>query len=162
MNKNRFLAAVLAFCLMLTLCACGSDPAPATPPEDSTPSADNNTTPSGENTAPSGETTRPTAPTPAEGQVLYTIKVVDTDGNAKANVAVNLCDSNGCDYKVTDVAGYAYFCKPESDWKAAFSELPEIYYYFEEGTREMTLIYDLGAPATEEPTYNEIEFDNWD
>ena len=71
MNKKLFLAVVLVFCMMLTLCACGGDDAaPKTGDPTTAPSAD--TTPSGNegDTTPSEDTNAsqnaalPTAPTP--------------------------------------------------------------------------------------------------
>ena len=144
MNKKNFLAAVLAFCMMLTLCACGGEAATETPADTTAPT---------ESTTSATEATAPTAPTPADGEVLYTIKVVDTEGNPVAGVYVQLC-LDVCVFTATDTQGIAYFCKPEAEYKVAFTEAPEIYYYFENGSHEMTLVYDLGAT---EPSTNDVE-----
>lgn len=156
--SKKILAVILTLCLMLALAACGGSEPAAT--EDTQPSGDATTTTTTE------ASTAPTAPTPAEGQVLYTIKVVDGDGNPLSGKAVQMCNDEGCDFKVTDEAGCAYFCKVESEWKVAFSESPEIYYYFDEGSYEMTLNYELASatdptePSTE-PSTNDIEFGEW-
>ena len=151
MNKKLFLAIVLVFCMMLTLCACGGEGAATKSGEpDTAPSAD--TTPSGTegDTTPSEDTapTAPTAPTPADGQVLYTIKVVDKDGNPVPSAYVQICKDT-CLPGITNEEGIAYFCMVEDEYKVAFTLQPEIYYYFESGSREMTLVY-------EEPTTNDV------
>lgn len=148
MNKKSFLAAVLAFCLMLTLCACG-DSEPATDATNDTTASTESTTVATESAAP----TTPTAPTPADGEVLYTIKVVDAAGNPKSGVYVQLC-LDVCVFAPTDSEGVAYFCKPEAEYKVAFTEAPDTYYYFENGSHEMTLVYD---PAATEPSTNDVE-----
>lgn len=177
MNKKHFLAAVLAFCLMLTLCACGGEEAATKTGEpDTAPSAA--TTPSGDVT-PSGDTTpsnsasadavRPTAPTPADGEVLYTVKVVDKDGNPKEGAFVQMC-LEACVFKTTDVAGYAYFCMAEADYKVTLMDdgtAPAGYtakeHHFEAGSYEMTLVYDYAAEnvngTEEEPMFNDVELD---
>ena len=92
MNK-KILAALLAVCMMVALCACGdSEPTP----DANQPSGDATTTTT---TAP--EATAPTAPTPADGEVLYTVKVLDTDGNPKAGAYVQMC-LEACVFKITD------------------------------------------------------------
>lgn len=151
MNKKLLLAALLAVCLTLTLCACGGAASgPANEPADTTASTTTTTT--------TAAPTTPTAPTPADGEVLYTIKVVDKDGNPAEGVYVQLC-LDTCVFAPTDSEGVAYFCKPEAEYKVAFSEAPDNYYYFEDGSREMTLTYDLSANATDEaePSTNDVE-----
>lgn len=171
MNKKHFLAAVLAFCLMLTLCACGGEEAATKTGEpDTAPSAD--TTPSGDVTPSEDdntETTAPTAPTPADGEVLYTVKVVDKDGNPKLGAFVQMC-LEACVYKVTDATGNAYFCMAEADYKVTLMDdgtAPAGYtakeHHFEAGSHEMTLVYDYAAEnaaaTEEEPMFNDVELD---
>lgn len=169
MNKKTFLAALLAVCLMLGLCACGG----SEPAEQTQPSGDVATDPSQTPTEPT-EAPAPTAPTPAEGEVLYTVKVVDTDGNPKAGAYVQMC-LEACVYKVTDAAGNAYFCMAEADYKVTLMDdgtAPEGYtakeHHFEDGAYEMTLVYDYtaenaaaGASADvgTEPSTNDVELD---
>lgn len=161
MNKKTFLAAVLAFCLMLTLCACGGEPAA----EPTQPAGDATTVPSAAPTEPAA----PTAPTPADGEVLYTVKVVDKDGNPKAGAYVQMC-LEACVFKVTDAAGNAYFCMAEADYKVTLMDdgtAPEGYvakeHHFESGAHEMTLVYDYTAEnaantnTDTEPSTNDVE-----
>ena len=157
MNKKSFLVALLAVCLMLALCACGgSEPAVDNGTEATQPTESTTTTTT------ASEVTTPTAPTPADGQVLYTINVVDADGNAKEGVYVQLCKDT-CVFAPTDSEGNAYFCMPQDEYKVCFSEQPEIFYYFESGSREMTLVYELASAeptetaAETEPSTNDAE-----
>ena len=162
MNKKTFLAAVLAFCLMLTLCACGGEPAA----EPSQPSGDATTVPSAAPTEPAA----PTAPTPADGEVLYTVKVLDKDGNPKAGAYVQMC-LEACVFKITDAAGNAYFCMAEADYKVTLMDdgtAPEGYvakeHHFESGSHEMTLVYDYtaenaAAAPSDEPNTNDVELE---
>lgn len=163
MNKKTFLAAVLAVCMMLALCACGGEPAaePIQPTD----------APTAPTTAAPTEPAAPTAPTPADGEVLYTVKVVDKDGNPKAGAYVQMC-LEACVFKVTDAAGNAYFCMAEADYKVTLMDdgtAPAGYvakeHHFEAGAHEMTLVYDYtaenAAAPSEEPITNDIEFDNW-
>ena len=154
MNKKMLLAALLAVCLTLTLCACGGA---------ETPAGENNTTTTTEATTTTTTTTAaptaPTAPTPEDGQVLYTIKVVDAAGAPVEGVYVQIC-LDTCDFKATDSEGVAYFCKPEADYKVAFTEAPDTYYYFENGSREMTLTYGADSTPTEgEVLTNDVELE---
>ena len=162
MNKKTILAAVLAFCMMLTLCACGG----SEPAEQNQPATDAPTT-----TTTAAEATAPTAPTPADGQVLYTVKVLDTEGNPKAGAYVQVC-LEACVFQVTDAAGNAYFCLEEADYKVTLMDdgtAPAGYvakeHHFESGSHEMTLVYDYtaenAAASNEEPLTNDIQFDDW-
>lgn len=141
MNKKMLLAALLAVCLTLTLCACGGAETPSIDVENTTTTTEATTTTT---TAP----TAPTAPTPGDGEVLYTIKVVDAAGAPVEGVYVQLCLET-CIFAPTDSEGIAYFCKPEADYKVAFTETPDTYYYFEDGSREMTLTYGADSTPTE-------------
>jgi len=162
MNK-KILAALLAVCMMVALCACGdSEPTP----DANQPSGDATTTTT---TAP--EATAPTAPTPADGEVLYTVKVLDKDGNPKAGAYVQMC-LEACVFKITDAAGNAYFCMAEADYKVTLMDdgtAPEGYvakeHHFEDGSHEMTLVYDYTAENSAaantntdtEPSTNDVE-----
>ena len=137
MNKKIFLAGLLAVCLCLTLCACGGSQPPAEETPSTTTEAPTTTTTT---------TAAPTKPTAADGEVLYTIKVVDKDGNPVEGVYVQLCKDT-CVFAPTDAEGAAYFSKPEDEYKVAFTEAPDTYYYFEDGSCEITLTYDLTANA---------------
>ncbi len=157
MNKNVLLAGLLALCLCLTLCACGGNDGPVTETPSTTSQAPTTTTTTTEAPA------TPTAPTPADGQVLYTIKVVDKDGAAVEGVYVQMCTET-CVFTATDSEGNAYFCVAEDEYKVAFTEAPDTYYYFEDGAHEMTLTYDLNAVEDTDPTegenlYNDAELE---
>ena len=154
MNKKVLLAGLLAVCLCLTLCACGGTEAPAeeTPATTTTTEAPTTTT---------TEAAAPTAPTAADGEVLYTIKVVDEAGAPVEGVYVQLCKDT-CVFAATDAEGAAYFSKPEDEYKVAFTEAPDTYYYFEDGATEITLTYGAAADTdatTEAPDnyFNDAE-----
>lgn len=151
MNKKLLLAALLAVCLTLTLCACGDPAGPAEEPANTTESTTTTTT--------TAAPTTPTAPTPGDGEVLYTIKVVDKDGNPMEGVYVQMCQGETCVFAPSDSEGNVYFCKPEAEYKVAFSEAPDTNYYFEDGSHEMTLTYGVSATPTEEaePSTNDVE-----
>ncbi|MBQ7801940.1 MAG: hypothetical protein IJ375_06430 [Oscillospiraceae bacterium] len=129
---KKFVSAVLALCLVLGLCACGS--------------AENDTPATTE--APVVVTEAPTeaeteAPV-AEGMVTYTVTVVDGEGNPMAGTMVQIC-LDACIPAVTDASGVAQWTVEEADYKVSFLSVPEGYeaeaenFYFESGSTEMTL-----------------------
>ena len=131
MNKQTILAALLAVCMLLCLCACGSDePAAA-----------------GDATAAPTEapTAAPTAaPTESDdGKVTYTVTVLGGAGNPIVGAMVQLC-LDACIPAPTDAAGVATWTLVEADYKVSFVVPPEGYaveeaYYFEAGTTALTI-----------------------
>ena len=130
MNK-KILLVVLALCLTIGLCACGGsgDPVTLQPTESTTESTTTTTT------AP----TAPAVPTPGEGQVLYTVKIVDADGNPVEGAYAQLCLET-CVFQATNAEGIAYFCLPEADYKVTIiGDTAAGEHHFEAGSHEITL-----------------------
>lgn len=135
MNMKRLLALVLAFGLMLCLCACGSsDPA--------------QTEPTTEVTEPTTEATEPTTEATEDvADPTYTVTVVDQDNNPVVGAWVQLC-LEACVPAVTDENGVAEFFLEENDYKVGFTVMPEGYeyageeqeWYFADGENTMTVV----------------------
>ena len=132
---KNMIALALALCLMMTLCACGGEKAPAeTKPV--------------ETEAPVVVTEAPAEKTEAalpEGMVQYTVTVVDEAGNAVVGAMVQLC-KDSCVPAVTDANGVATFTLPEDDYKASMLAMPAGYAYageadtfYFEGAYELTI-----------------------
>ena len=94
MNMKKFLAFLLAGCLMLGLCACGGTTGEETKGTEAKPVETTEAT--------AGETTEATTPAPA-----YTVKVVDEGGNPIAGAMVQMCQGENCIPAVTDAQGVA-------------------------------------------------------
>mgnify|MGYP002514671039 CR=1 FL=1 len=109
-----FMTVILAMCMTVSLSACGG-----------------------------GEPT----PTEPEGEKPYIIKVVDDAGNAIPGVMVQLC-SDSCYPGKTDSDGMAEFKLSADTYKASVLALPAGFdymdetreFYFEEGSRELTIV----------------------
>lgn len=132
---KNMIALALALCLMMTLCACGGEKAPAeTKPV--------------ETEAPVVVTEAPVEETEAalpEGMVQYTVTVVDEAGNAVVGAMVQLC-KDSCVPAVTDANGVATFTLPEDEYKASMLAMPAGYVYageadtfYFEGAYELTI-----------------------
>ncbi|MBR0447081.1 MAG: hypothetical protein IIX28_01240 [Clostridia bacterium] len=144
MNKKIF-AAVLAVCMMVCLCACngGGNGGAAQQPETTTTTTEATTT----------TTTGSAIPTPGEGQVLYSVKVVNSKGEPVANEYVQMCLET-CVFQPTNAEGIAYFTCAEADYKVTvMSDPAATEYHFESGSHEMTITYD---PAAAEPNTNDV------
>ena len=136
MNCKK-ISTVLALLLCVALlCACGADPAPTM--EATEPTA--------------APTQAPTIPTPAptepeDDKVIYTVTVVDEEGNPVSGALVQLC-LDACIPNMTDDNGVATYTVEEADYKVSFLQLPEGYdysteeqeFYFEDGAFEMTIV----------------------
>ena len=132
--KNIF-ALALVLCLMMTLCACGGEKAPA----EAKPV---------ETEAPVVVTEAPVEETEAalpEGMVQYTVTVVDESGAPIVGAMVQLC-KDSCVPAVTDANGVATFNLPEDDYKASMLAMPAGYAYageadtfYFEGAFELTI-----------------------
>lgn len=128
MRKFAFLICVLS--LVLTLCACGADPTPTTPPT---------------TTVPVATTTQPT--TAPSTDVTYTVYVKDADGNAMADVLIQFCDdTNVCKLPVTtDAEGKVTVTYAPANYHVSVTVVPEGYtadadgYYFSSGETELTV-----------------------
>ena len=129
MNK-KLLLAVLALCLTVCLCACG-EATPNTPDTPDTTTEPTTTT----TTAPSA----PAIPTPGDGEVLYSVKIVDADGNPVEGAYAQLCLET-CVFQPTNAEGIAYFCLPEADYKVTIiGDEAAGEHHFEAGSHEITL-----------------------
>lgn len=133
MKIRNILAAMLIFCMVLTLCACGNEPV----------SNDTNAT-----TEASGATTETTEKVD-DGKVNYKVTVVDQDGNPVAGAMVQMCLET-CFPGLTNENGVAEFSLVEADYKVSFVSVPEGYtadaenYYFE-GATELTIVLNAAA-----------------
>lgn len=132
-NLKKLLAALLALCMALSLCACGE----ANTEETEAPAQE---TEAVETAEPSEEATEAD-----DGTVSYTITVVDENGNPIAGALVQMC-LDSCFPGMTDAAGVATFALPEAEYKVSFLSLPEGYtyvdaeeFYFESGSTELTI-----------------------
>lgn len=144
MNK-KMIAALLAVCMMVCLCACngGGNGGVVPQPETTTTTTEPTTT----------TTTGSAIPTPGEGQVLYSVKVVNSKGEPVANEYVQMCLET-CVFQPTNAEGIAYFTCAEADYKVTvMSDPTATEYHFESGSHEMTITYD---PAAAEPNTNDV------
>ena len=144
MNK-KMIAALLAVCMMVCLCACngGGNGSDVQQPETTTTTTEPTTT----------TTTGSAIPTPGEGQVLYSVKVVNSKGEPVANEYVQMCLET-CVFQPTNAEGIAYFTCAEADYKVTvMSDPAATEYHFESGSHEMTITYD---PAAAEPNTNDV------
>lgn len=120
-NLKNVCVIALLLCMMLSLCACGGKENTAAPAETE---------------APAVETTEAPAETEAalaEGMVVYTVTVVDEEGNPVVGAMVQLC-KDSCVPGVTDESGVATFTLAEDDYKASMLSMPEGYAYAGETT----------------------------
>jgi len=151
MNKMKILLALLLALTML-LCACGQKKdTPATtkaPEQPGTTAATEQTTEPEQTqgaTQDTAATTQAATETEAAGTV-YTVKVVDENGNPIAGVMVQLCDE-ACWPAQTNAEGIATWSLEEANYKASFMKVPDGYalmdetneFYYDEGNFEMTL-----------------------
>jgi len=134
---KKFMTIALMLCLVLALCACGSQEPAAPATEAPAPATE---APAPETEAPAPETEAPVA----DGMVTYTVTVVDAEGNPMPGAMVQLC-LDACIPAVTNESGVAEWTLAEADYKVSFLTVPAGYtaaateFYFEAGSTEMTL-----------------------
>lgn len=136
MNFKKFSLLALTLCLLLSLCACGGNDAPAT----EAPATEAPATEAPATEAPETEATL------AEGMAVYTITVVDEGGNPIVGAMVQMC-KDSCIPGATDGNGVATFTMAEDDYKVSFLTMPAGYelvdetseFYFDAGSTEMTI-----------------------
>ena len=146
MNK-KIIAALLAVCMMVCLCACNGGGNGDVVPQPET------TTTTTEATTTTTTAAQSAIPTPGEGQVLYSVKVVNSKGEPVANEYVQMCLET-CVFQPTNAEGIAYFTCAEADYKVTvMSDPAATEYHFESGSHEMTITYD---PAAAEPNTNDV------
>ncbi len=126
------LAAVMACCMVFTLCACGQDTA-----------GNDDTAPDGTTTNPSSSVSKPAD----DGKVTYTVRVVDENGNGITGGMIQFC-LDSCMPCILDENGVASMALPEADYKVSFTMMPAGYaltgeeteFYFAGGSYELTII----------------------
>ena len=136
MNMKRVFALVLAFGLMLCLCACTTEePKEAEPTTKSTEAANKETDPTTEPTSDSAE------------DPTYVVTVVDENDEPVVGAWVQLC-LESCVPAMTDENGVANFYLEENNYKVGFTVMPAGYeyvdeqqeWYFAEGENTMTVV----------------------
>ena len=132
--KKRFLVALFAVCMAVSLCACGNT-------GNTGSSEDTNK----QNTQQNSEADKNEEDT--QERPTYTIKVVDESNNPVEGAVVQLCKES-CSPMVTDANGVAVFTVKEysDEYKATIATYPDgtqyegEYVYFEDGIVEITLV----------------------
>lgn len=142
MKIKSLLLCILALCLMIGLCACGSD-TPADNTTATTTQAGGNSTTATTTTTTQATTTTTTV---ADGKVTYTVTVTDEGGNPISGAFVQLC-LESCIPCMTNEQGIASYPNvAEENYKVSFINVPEGYsvdkneFYFDEGSYEMTIV----------------------
>ena len=143
MNMKKIFATLLMVCMMLGICACGTDT--------TNPGSENKNTQT-ESETPSTEGKSEVADVD-DGKVTYTIKLVDETGAPIADVYVQLCDDKSCYAPVkTDANGVAEYKMEEAEYKAAVTIMPAgyvdvigQYFYFEGDATEVTITLQKAA-----------------
>lgn len=127
MNLKRFLAVLLALCMMLCLCACGNGDDNNV--EDPTPSQD---TPVVNDPEPSEED--PSEDEPEVTGTVYTVTVTDEGGNPIAGAMLQMCQGELCLLPAaTDANGVVTFTVTEDGaYEAKFLALPAGYEYVDD------------------------------
>lgn len=132
---KRFIAFALIVCIALGLCACGGNNTPETEaPVQTTVPTD----------VPETEATE----TPADdGMVVYTVTVVDENGEPVPGVVVQWCLET-CFPGFTNASGVAQYTAAEADYHVSINSMPAGYTYstdeqefsYENGSTEMTIV----------------------
>lgn len=146
-TMKKLLLLVLALTMVLCLCACGES---GNGQDETTTASTEESTTLGVN---GGFAERPSEEetTIPEGYAVYSVKVVDQDGNPVAGAVVQICKDT-CLPTVTDVEGKAVWTMPEDDYKVSFTKMPSGYayvdeniteWYFEDGSYEMTIVLQV-------------------
>lgn len=128
----------LVACAAICLSGCGSD---------SNKEADATTTVAATEAATKATENKTEEPTTADTKVVYSIKVVDEEGNVIPSVMVQIC-KDACVPGKTNDQGVAEFNVDEDpEYKASIMQMPEGYelvgdeenFYFESGSKEVTI-----------------------
>ena len=141
MNIKRILALVLAFMLVLGLCACGETPVEE--PDESTGAVPEQTQEQTEEQTEEETQEQNTNP-------VYTVTIVDEAGNPVVGAMVQICQGETCmPGPMTGSDGTVTFNVEEADYKVSFlGGVPAGYeytteeteFYFEDGSYEMTIV----------------------
>lgn len=143
MNMKRLVAALLALCLALSLCACGGN------------QEDNNILEETNNVAEDPVVAEPNVPEQTEALteetkpsgIVYTVKVQDEGGNPVVGAMIQICQGELCLMPTaTDDAGVAVFSvAEEAEYEAKFLSLPAGYDYT---TEEQVFHFGTGFELT--------------
>ena len=136
---KRLLALILAFGLMLCLCACGGEQPEVTEEVQQTEQI-------------TEEITEEATEAPTEAEPTYSITVVDEENNPVAGARVQMC-LESCVPGITDENGIANFFLEENDYKVSLLVMPEGYeyageeqeWYFADGETTMTIVLKKSA-----------------
>lgn len=115
----------LVLALALCLCACGGDVQETAPVDTTAATEDTQATEPSKN-----ETTAPTETEAAPVEYVYTVKVVDVDGNPMSGVFVQICAGTTCVPVPTDangIAGYPTEVTGDGELAAKIIAIPEGY-----------------------------------
>lgn len=139
---KRIVAMTLALMLVLCLCACGQ-------PSQNTNGSTTATTDPTSGSIATNPTEGNTEPTIPEGMAVYTVKVVDEEGNPVVGAMVQVCTDESCLVPAkTDDAGVATF-GPAAEGAYHANFLPSVpagyeadaeVFYFAEGETELTIV----------------------
>lgn len=139
---KRIILMLLALCLCLSFVACNEEPA------ETTEGGNNNTEAPAVSDEPTAEGTEDATEAPVASG--YKVTVTDKDGNPIAGVEIQMCDSKGCRMPTpTGADGSVSFDYDESDFHvllptavAGYVTDPAEEYYFENGSKEMTIVLE--------------------
>ena len=147
MNFKKFVAMLIALCLMLAFVACGGN-------QGGNPGGNEQNVGNGGGVLDQGgdennQTTQATV-----SGVVYTVKVVDENGNPIAGAFVQMCQGENCTPKQTAADGVAtYNMAEEADYEVKFIMMPAGYalsteesvFHFAAGAKDMTIILKAAA-----------------
>lgn len=147
---KKLIALMLCLVLATALVACGGDKK-ADAPKETDPVI-----------VPSTQPTEPEITEPSNNPAtIYTVTVVDEEGNPFSGIVVQLCNDTGCNPCVTDENGTAtyYMAEARDDYHANVTVLPEGYeyvaadpnHYFESGSTDVTIVLKPVAQTEEAP-----------
>ena len=148
MKKFRsVIALLLAMCMIIGMCACGSDKGNSNESNNDNVVEDNGNE-NDTNAEPDATPEDDKVEEPADEGTKYSIIVVDQEQNPIAGAMVQIC-KDSCMWSTTDENGVAEFAVEESEgYKASLLAAPEGYesameeaeIYFEDGSFEVTII----------------------
>lgn len=139
---KKIFVAILMLCMVMSFCACGGSDNGTDNENKENVGSENKDNEGTENNDDSQEENED------DGKVLYTVTVVDEEGNPIAGAMVQVCDEGNCYAPTTtNDEGVAEFRLAESDeYKAKLLTNPEgyeavdtDYVHFDEGSTEVTL-----------------------
>ena len=146
MKIKSALLVMLTLCLMIGLCACGSNDSADDTATKTTQAAGKDSTAATTTTT----TTQTTTTTTKANVAKYIVTVTDEAGNPVSGAFVQLC-LESCTPCITNAEGQATYQMYVADYKVSFISVPEGYekpteeYHFEEGSYELTLVLKAAA-----------------